>query len=350
MQLSSRMTQMQDAHLRSLLDASPPRAGWGRNHTLDIGGSTVFVKRVPVTDREYDNLLSTKNLYGLPTYYNYGVGSGGFGAFRELAAHEKTTRWVLEGEIASFPLLHHWRILAGRVPSDSRFQVDDYVRKWNGSVAVARYMKARAAASHELWLVLEHFPHTVSSWLRSNQPATGRVIEQLCRTIEYLGKHGVVHFDAHLANVVGDGQDVYLTDFGLLLDPDFDLSESERAFLARHSRYDYGEALASVGALLLDMLQAMEPEGRRRLEERYGVAPGAGPDAALATLLDRLEHIQEAGDLPVERGFVDAVTPYRDVIVFMSHFLTTLRRNPRKDTKYDDAALGRLLDAAGVIA
>jgi hypothetical protein len=38
---------MQDAPLRSLLDASAPRKGalGQRNHTIDSDGSTVFVKR-----------------------------------------------------------------------------------------------------------------------------------------------------------------------------------------------------------------------------------------------------------------------------------------------------------------
>ena len=56
-------------------------------------------------------MFSTKNLYDLPTYYQYGVGSAGFGVFRELVANIKTTNWVLQGAIANFPLLYHARII-----------------------------------------------------------------------------------------------------------------------------------------------------------------------------------------------------------------------------------------------
>jgi hypothetical protein len=109
--LSSLIAQIDNAQLRCLFEASEPRAGWGRNHTIDLGSSKVFVKRVPVTDTELDNFFSTKNLYSLPTYYNYGVGSAGFGVFRELVAHIRTTNWVLDGQIETFPLMYHYRVI-----------------------------------------------------------------------------------------------------------------------------------------------------------------------------------------------------------------------------------------------
>ena len=101
-QLNSQLAQMDNERLRSLVGPAESRGGWGANQTLDLGSARVFVKRVPVTDLEYDHLLSTANLYQLPTYYNYGVGSAGLGVFRELVAHIKTTNWVLDGQIETF--------------------------------------------------------------------------------------------------------------------------------------------------------------------------------------------------------------------------------------------------------
>jgi hypothetical protein len=109
--LSSDITQIDNTQLRSLFKDSQAQAGWGKHHTLTIGELKVFVKRVPVTDIEYDNLFSTKNLYDLPMYYHYGVGSAGFGVFRELVTHIKTTNWVLAGAIVTFPLMYHYRII-----------------------------------------------------------------------------------------------------------------------------------------------------------------------------------------------------------------------------------------------
>ena len=53
---------------------------------VQVNGVPVFVKRVPLTDleRRPENMRSTANLFRLPCNYQYGVGSAGFGAWREL--------------------------------------------------------------------------------------------------------------------------------------------------------------------------------------------------------------------------------------------------------------------------
>ncbi|MEV4186692.1 hypothetical protein AB0J28_35240 [Streptosporangium canum] len=78
----------------------------GTSALLDIAGVPVFAKRIPLTDveRHADNVMSTANLFGLPPFCQYGVGSPSFGAWRELAANVMTTNWVLAGRSAAFPL------------------------------------------------------------------------------------------------------------------------------------------------------------------------------------------------------------------------------------------------------
>jgi hypothetical protein len=132
--LSSQIAQLDNTQLLSLFDASElstSNSGWGTNHTIIIGESKVFVKSVPVTNLEYNNLLSTKNLYHLPTYFNYGIRSTGFGVFRELITYIKTTNWVLDGAVATFPLMYHYRIIPF---SGQRADVDSDVIKDYGEV------------------------------------------------------------------------------------------------------------------------------------------------------------------------------------------------------------------------
>src|SRR3990167_2531037 len=85
----------------------------GTSRILTIDNAPIFVKKIPLTDLERlpENWRSTANLFNLPTFYHYGVGSAGYSAWRELAAHEMATQWVLEGQCASFPLLYHWRVI-----------------------------------------------------------------------------------------------------------------------------------------------------------------------------------------------------------------------------------------------
>jgi hypothetical protein len=53
--------------------------------------------------------------------------------------------------------------------------------------------------------------------------------------------------------------------------------------------------------------------------------------------------------MEVDRALVDAVFRYRPVMLFMQDFLDTLRANPRKDTRFDEGELRRLLCDAGVL-
>src|SRR5437867_1786265 len=80
-----------DRGLQALIGRGTHTRGWGTTETLDVGGTPVFVKRIPVTDLELEHRYSPRNLYRLPTFYHYGIGSAGFGVFRELLAHVKTT-------------------------------------------------------------------------------------------------------------------------------------------------------------------------------------------------------------------------------------------------------------------
>ena len=65
----------------------------GSSAVVDVAGVPVFVKRIPLTDveRRPENVMSTANLFGLPPFYQYGVGSAGFGAWRELTANQWAT-------------------------------------------------------------------------------------------------------------------------------------------------------------------------------------------------------------------------------------------------------------------
>jgi hypothetical protein len=347
---SQAFTNLDDNQFAAAIGDRPPdaRRGWGDSYRAELCGFPVFVKRLPLTDEEKERPGDTSNIFGLPDFYHYGVGSAGFGASREVAGHLKATAWILDGAIESFPMLYHSRVLPRpeRAP-DPRFELQHYVQRWNGSEAIRRMMVARAEAKYELCLVLEPFAHTLGAWLPTNQETVGAAIDGLCRTLSFLRSAGLVHFDAHPSNVVGDGNDWHLVDFGLLVDEEFDLDEDERAFLRRHRHYDTGELLAGLGSVLLTVLDALDAPTRQRVEQRYGVALPISPDRALQTLLGRLDDVAADSDLAIDGCMVDALVRYREVILYMATFLSQLRRNPRKDTTYDDAVLRSLLVASG---
>src|SRR5699024_10862348 len=125
--VSAALDGLDDDDLTALLDAaSAGRMGvGGGTAVLDVHGVAVFAKRIPITDRELAHPHSTANLFGLPTFCQYGMhhlAGPGFGAWRELAANLSVTEGVLAGESEAFALLHRWRVLPGRPPTAAEHQ------------------------------------------------------------------------------------------------------------------------------------------------------------------------------------------------------------------------------------
>ncbi|MFJ6623414.1 protein kinase family protein [Kitasatospora sp. NPDC091335] len=252
--VATRLSLLSDRRLGEVVASAPPVGSGigGRSAELDIDGTRIFVKRVPLTDVETrpENIRSTANLFGLPMFYQYGVGSAGFGAWRELAAHVMTTHWALGREYEGFPLMYHWRVLPDSAPEgfvDEFGGIDGAVAHWEGSQAVRERLEAIGRSSRSLLLFLEHVPQTLATWLherRENAVTAGGgspfawAEDALAGGAAFMSSHGLVHFDAHFRNVLTDGRLIYFADFGLALSSGFELSADEDRFLTDHLAYD----------------------------------------------------------------------------------------------------------------
>ena len=292
-QLSSQIALLNDAQVRGLLDNTQSQNGWGKTQTLELGPSKVFLKRIPITDLEYANQFSTRNLYDLPMYYHYGVGSAGFGVFRELVTHIKTTNWVLEGAADSFPLMYSYRILptSGEKAEIDQESHQQYAGYWGGNANISQYLIDRASAKYELVIFLEHIPYTVGEWLPKNLSKASRLLEDMREALTVLRNNGVLHLDAHFHNIVTDGEQFYLTDFGLALDRAFEMNAEEADFHSRHTDYDTAQFLTGLGS----------------------------------------RHQQ------------NGLTEYFPIAAVMNGFYSDLRDNPQKNTPFDHLAVQKLL-------
>jgi hypothetical protein len=247
---SDHLAGLDDRALAALLDAATPGGVGigGATATLEVAGARVFAKAVPLTDRERSpaRVGSTRNLFDLPGYYQYGLGSAGFGTWREIAVHERTTRWVLDGAFDGFPVVHHWRVLPRRPEPMPERDREFWIARWGGSAAVRDRLAAIDAATAAVVVVMEHVPHRLDTWLAARvaegphaaAAAVAFVEAGLDAATRFLTAHGIVHFDAHFGNVLTDGERLYLADFGLALAADFTLTDDERDFLDRHRDYD----------------------------------------------------------------------------------------------------------------
>ena len=346
--ISASLVNRNDEELLDLELSGEAPSVWSRNGVTQVEGQPVFVKRVPITATECEPPYSTRNHFNLPTFYQYGVGSAGFGAFRELASLEAVTDWVLSGETSAFPLLYHHRVLSGHPgPWRGRMGLEDYVRYWADNDAVERMMRERVSADHELWLFLEYFPWTVSDWfMPANQSQVDSVISQISDAVGVLRRHGFVHFDAHPANMVFDGDFLYLADFGLAVGSGFELAPLERSFLAGHRHYDLGLALFSLGLMLSMHIQQQPAKVRADIDRACDIAKDPEHVQIITRHVERCRQVAEIVELAPE--YVRALERFANVIGYMSEFLDRLQLHPQKHAEYRNAELLARLRAAGV--
>ncbi|MEU0885754.1 serine/threonine protein phosphatase [Lentzea sp. NPDC005914] len=258
-----------DAALISLLargKALEPSAGGGPV-LLSVDGVPVFAKRVPLTDRELAHPFSTANLFDLPVVCQYGIGSPGFNAWRELAANQ------LVAGLPGFPQLHHFRVLPGRAPITAEFlDVDAASLRLGGSPQIRARFTELAAASHSLVLFFEHIPLALRSWLTAD--LLPEVERQLAGIVATLRSVDLLHLDVHFGNIRSDGSLVHLVDFGLATSPRFALDPAERDFVARHGGHDaelvavhlvnyIRKSVPEVSPAVAEMLERLRPTADR---------------------------------------------------------------------------------------
>lgn len=254
--LSTRLAALRDDELSAWISTADWRRSihGSQSAILDLEGDKVFVKQIALTDLERSAGASTANHFGLPLFYQYGVGSAGFGARRELDAYLEAGTWALSGECLHFMHVYHWRELpraAGpALAPDRQALLENLPSYWDSSEAVRGRLGAIAGASRAIVLFLESLPQTLDDWL---QPRLGseppdavtealilRFHDQLDEAAEFMNARGMLHFDLHAHNLLTDGERLYITDFGLTICDSFDLSPAERTFYETHRLYDRG--------------------------------------------------------------------------------------------------------------
>jgi len=260
--ISSALATQSDQQLTWLVDQAEQLACGigGATVALEIDGVKVFAKRLRLTEleRRPENLLSTENIFALPTFCQRNVGSVGFGAWRELAANVMTTGWVLSQQLENFPLMYHWRMLEGAVTARAAHlpkdlvDIEGMVRYWEGSDAMGARLKALADATASVVIFLEYVPWNLSAWLAQQLAAGPDKIESACVMVERgltvdvasMNSLGLLHGDAHFENILTDGQKLYFADLGLALSERFTLSADELSYLHHNASLDRGYVLA----------------------------------------------------------------------------------------------------------
>ncbi|WP_433724446.1 protein kinase family protein [Nocardia sp. CA-129566] len=343
--VSTALALHSDHALRELVDAAAPLGAGigGKSALLEIAGTPVFVKRVPLTDleRQPENVRSTANVFDLPLFYHYGVGligGAGFGAWRELAVHTMTTNWVLAAEGEGFPLMYHWRVLPDTTPLPSELaDIDRTVAYWDDRPQVRHRIEALRDSSASIALFLEYIPQTLHQWLNVQIEAGEEAADRACAMVErelavgtaFMNSRGLLHIDAHFGNILTDGQRLYFGDYGLALSCGFDLSPTEAAFFDQHQSYDRGFTATYLVNWLLTALYGLRREDREtRAAMVRAIAEGKPPQG-------------------IGEEAAAVLTRHAPIAAAMSTFTHAFQQESRS-TPYPDEEIRRLLDGRAI--
>jgi hypothetical protein len=331
--VSTALALRSDRALSDLLDAAVPLGSGigGKSALLEIDGTPVFVKRVPLTDpeRHPENIRSTANLFDLPMFCQYGIGGPGFGAWRELAVHTMTTNWVLTGDNEGFPLMYHWRVLPDCTPLPEELSdIERAVAYWGGGSQVRQRIEALQQSSASVALFLEYIPQNLHQWLGDQLADGDEAADRACVMVErnlaagtsFMNSRGLLHFDAHFENVLTDGRRLYFADYGLALSSRFELSREEAEFFDSHQTYDRCYTVSYLVHWLVTALYGYDREDRYTLvracaEGKHPAGiPGAIPKEAAAIIarhaplalvmwdfIDELQHRRRSAPYPLEK-------------------------------------------------
>ncbi|MFE4460197.1 protein kinase family protein [Nocardia tengchongensis] len=342
--VSTALALHSDHALCELVDAAVPIGAGigGKSALLEVAGTPVFVKRVPLTDLERlpEHVRSTANLFDVPPFYHYGVGligGAGFGAWRELAVHTMTTNWVLAAEYECFPLMYHWRVLPDTTPLPEELaDIDRAVAYWDGRPQVRHRIEALRDSSASIALFLEYIPQTLHEWLNVQIEAGDEAADRACAMVErelaagtaFMNSRGLLHLDAHFWNILTDGRRLYFGDYGLSLSSAFDISPEEAVFFDRNQSYDRGFIATYLVNWLLTALYGLEGRETRAAKVR-AIAEGKPPEG-------------------IPEGAAAVLTRHAPVAAAMSAFMRAFQQASRS-TPYPDGEICRLLDGQAYV-
>lgn len=247
--ICSELACMSNSQILSMLDNTDLEHinSWGgSSKVLVINGSKVFVKKIPLTSLENSqkNILSTRNLFNLPLFYQYGIGSSGFGAWRELAAHVLTSNWVLSNQTQNFPLLYGWRVIKGKPEQQQSPEIiNQELLDWDNNPTIRHRLESINSSKSYLLLFLEYFSFNLHDWIQkkianNNGAFLSNLNTQLIEGTDFMRSKKFLHMDAHFKNILTDGETIYFSDFGLAITKKFNLSPSEHLFFDAHKFYD----------------------------------------------------------------------------------------------------------------
>ena len=256
----------------------------------------------------------------LPSFYSDGVGSAGFGASRELAAHQAATELVVSGAVRGFPLLHHQRLMP-RVEVPPPFPIYASrcgdVERHPRSLTTSTLVNSRATTSG-----CSPNPSRMSCWTGSRTTSTKLLSSSSSCGRPRRSSTPLASCTSTLtsATLSPTAPSSYLSDFGLAMSDQFDLTADERAFLDTHRDYYHAEIIWSLSQPLRHRVR--QPPSRSPHQRPPG--PRRPCTAEPRVLVRALDHLEPSPSRCAAAAYVEFVRRYAQVALVMDAFFTTV--------------------------
>lgn len=244
--LSNKLVTLTDKELLELTNIKSEIKKWGDHGVIKLEGNNIFFKKLPLSDKFALNQFNTKNLYNIPVNCNYGFGSAGINPWRELITHIKTSNFVLTRVIENFPLLYYYRIIKDDSHNFETGMNEKLLERFNFK-KYHLYLEERAKCSYKIIMFLEYIPNMLFKFINNDINYVKYFFKESTKILDFLQTNGILHLDTHWGNYLVDNNGkLYLTDFGIVLDKNFDLDEKEKLFMKKNKLLPYYYRFESV--------------------------------------------------------------------------------------------------------
>ncbi len=131
----------------------------------------------------------------------------------------------------------------------------------------------------------------------------------------------MIHFDAHLGNLITNKKILILTDFGLVLDKSFSLSKQEMSFFNRNTNYDKATLISNISSPIFNYI--FEPNILKTFEKKYNVDKTTEKEIFQNIVFDNLDEIGKK----FNKNYIQTLQKYKHPIITYDVFLHKLRRD-----------------------
>ena len=97
------------------------------------------------------------------------------------------------------------------------------------------------------------------------------------------------------------------------------------------------------------MYRGLPDADKNSIAEKFGINDGVAFEELMSLLLNNIDELYANGMMKLDRNYIVSIAKYRSIIALMHDFYTDMRRNNKKDTRFDHATLRRLLKEAGFV-